>query len=121
MQNYYEILDVFKPIKNEEFIEIKIPVAMDLTFNILSLKILPLENGYIICDDGKTFKRLNNTSMYYFNIFIEKDTNDHFDIMLDGDRIYKKYPYDFNIRVAVNEFVRFFVYLDDFISNNNLI
>lgn len=121
MQDYLKNISVFNHTQNENLIEITVPVAMDMNYNLLRLSITLLDTGYIICDDGKAFNRFNNIAEYYFNLFKEKDTNDHFDIKLDGDKFFKEYPDNFNIQVAINEFVRFFVYLDDFILKNNII
>ena len=121
MQDYFKNLEVFSPIKKDKFVEIVVPVAMDINYNLLKLTIIPLENGYVICDDGKTFKNFNNSTDYYLNLFNEKNPNHSFEIKLKNDRIFKQYPDNFNIQVAVNEFVRFFVYLDDFILDNNII
>lgn len=119
MQDYFKDLGVFNPKQKEKFIEITVPVVTKMNYGILTLKVLPLEKGYIICDDGQTFDEFTYDTKYYYDLFMEK-TNRHYNIQLDGDRIYKQYPYDYNIEVAVNEFVRFFVYLDDFIIDNNI-
>lgn len=120
MQDYFKDLEIFTPTQNDKFIEITVPVIMDMNYGILKLEILILDDGYIICDDGQNFLEFSYPAKHYYDLFMEQDTNHHFKMQLDGDRIYKKYPYDFNIRVAVNEFVRFFVYLDDFVLKNNL-
>ncbi|HBP43338.1 MAG TPA: hypothetical protein DD621_01440 [Clostridiales bacterium] len=120
MQNYYENLKAFNPIKKEKYFEITVPVAMDINHNLLKLYIKQLDNGYMIYDDGQLFKEYNSTTQYYYNLFI--NNNEHnYDIKLKDDRFYKTYPDNFNIQVAINEFVRFFVYLDDYILDNDII
>lgn len=120
MQDYFKNLEAFKPIKNENSIEIVIPVAMDINNNLPKLTVTKIDGGYTICDDGKTFKNLNNSANYYYNLFI-KNSNQHFDIQLRDNKLIKQYPDNFNIQVAINEFVRFFVYLDDYIIDKNII
>ena len=43
-----------------------------------------------------------------------------YDIMLKDNYLYKEYKNNFNINVAISEFIRFFIYLDDYISINNI-
>ena len=38
----------------------------------------------------------------------------------DG-KIYKDYQMDFSVDVAINEFIRFYIMLDDFIINKDVI
>ena len=120
MQNYYEDLKIFQPSKNGENIDITVPVIMDMNYGILKLSIIPNENGYTVCDDGKNFSEFSHSAKYYYDLFMKKNKNLNFDIKLDGETIYKNYPDNFNVIVAVNEFIRFFVYLDDFILKNNI-
>ena len=46
---------------------------------------------------------------------MEKDKNNHYDIKLENNYLYKKYEEDYSVIRAVDEFVRFFIYLDDYI------
>lgn len=119
MQDYFKLLKI-QPIEKEKYIIITPPVIMDMNYGILKLSIIPNENGYTVCDDGKNFSEFSHSSKYYYDLFIEKDPNYRYEIKLDGNIIYKKYLGNFNVRVAVNEFVRFFVHLDEFILKNNL-
>lgn len=121
MQDYFKNLDIFKPKKNDNSIEITIPIAMDINNNLPKLTVTQIDGGYIICDDGKTFSRLNFSADYYFNLFTQKNSSHSYQIKLDGNKLTKQYPDNFNIQVAVNEFVRFFACLDDFILDENLI
>ena len=121
MQDYYELLKIFNPIKNEKYIEITVPVDMGINDSLLILRVVPLKQGYVVCDNGKNFSELNNSPKYYFDLFMEKDTNDHFSIEFKNNIILKKYPENFNVRMAISEFVRYFIYLDDYLINNNII
>ena len=115
-------LEIFKTRDYGDYIEIDIPVALDFNFRLLSLRIYPLSlaEGYYISDIGGAFsERYNDTTKYYFNMFTEDDRNEHFGIQVANDYFYKKYEFNFSVIVAINEFVRFFVYLDDYIMNNN--
>ena len=115
-------LEIFKTTDRGEYIEIDVPVTLDFNFQLLSLRIYPvsLDEGYYISDNGAAFsERYSDTTEHYFNMFTEDDPNYHFNIRVANDYFYKKYPYDLNVWVAINEFIRFFVYLDDYIMNNN--
>ena len=87
-------------------------------------KTLPATNdGYTLCYTDNMFVEANagGDHKYYFNIFKKHDKNCHFDIKIKNGLICKDYSADFNVAVAINEFIRFFVTFDDFIINNNVI
>ena len=52
---------------------------------------------------------------------MERDSNNHFEIKLENDHIHKKYKYDYSLVAALDEFIRFFIYLDDFMNKNNIV
>ena len=120
MENIIEELEYFKPKQKKGFVEIKLPVAIRLYNDCLILKILPIKDGYVISDIGDTFSDFNENTKYYYDLFMEKDKHDHYGIKLHKEIILKKYNDNFNINVAINEFVRFFIDLDNFIIDNNL-
>ena len=55
-----------------------------------------------------------NSCKYYYDLFMQNDLNCHYDIKREGAYLYKKYDSERSVRTAVDEFVKFFVYLDDF-------
>lgn len=115
-----EKLRGFSPVAKEDHIEIKVPVVMRLYDAFLMLQITPLEEGYMISDDGHTFDEWNHDLSYYFHLFLQNDTNCHYDIQSSKEKIYKVYPENFSVAVALDEFVRFFIALDDFILKHNI-
>lgn len=120
MKKIIKDLEYFKPIEKENYVELKLPVAIKMFKSCLLLRIIPMKDGFAISDDGFTFYDFNEDSNYYFDLFMEKDENYHYDIKLNGNFFYKKYPSNYNINVAINEFIRFFINLDDFIKKNNI-
>ena len=118
MMNIMKDLEYFKPIQKEGYIEVKMPVAMRIYKALLTLQIREVEDGYVISDDGDAFYDFNEYSEYYYNLFKEK--NYCYNIQLENDKFYKKYKNNFNLNVAFNEFVRFFIDLDNFIMKNNI-
>ena len=108
--------------KNDgEMFVIELPVTIYFNYQRLILCIHPVDDGYYLYDTGKAFIERNNTSEYYYNLFNEQDKSCHYDIQLSNDYLYKKYRFDCSVLCAIDEFIRFFVYLDDFILNNNII
>lgn len=120
MENIIELLNHFKPIQKNGYIELKLPVVMRIYDACLTLYLTENKDGYIISDNGETFYDFNRPAKYYYDLFIEKNVNKNFEINFSKNFIYKKYSNNFNINVAINEFIRFFISLDDFILDNNL-
>ena len=133
MAQYYEAKEIseklaeqleickWESINNGESFEIELPVVLYFNYQRLRLYIYPVDDGYYISDDGNTFLEFSCDSKCYYDLFNEKDSNYHFEIELDNDHIYKKYHFDFSLMSAIDEFIRFFIYLDDFMNKNNLI
>ena len=115
-----EKLTLFTPIVKEKHIEIVLPVAVKIYNDCLSLHITPKSDGFTISDDAKTFSQFNKSTKYYYDLFMQNDKNNHYEIKLNNNLIYKKYPDNFNLTFALNEFIRFFIDLDNFIKDNNL-
>ena len=100
-----------------DHIVFELPLVLDFNYQLLTLQIYPLDEdrGYYITDDGLAFSEMSYDAAYYIDRFEREDKNDHMGITLSGEWLFKQYPTDFSVRVAVNEFIRYFVYLDDFI------
>lgn len=119
MQDYMGALSKFTPIDNGEYIKLNTNVLFENSFCRVTLHIYIDEKGYTIVheDEGFFYHCSYNNPEYYYKRFTEEDkTHCHFNIQFIEGKFYKDYAYDFNILVAVNEFVRYFIYLDDFIS-----
>lgn len=110
-----------KQMKN--YIQIRIPLVVWTSGTLLELRIKQIEDGYRVYSPTNIFLEANaqGDQEYYFNIFENNDKNYHYDIKIKNSKIYKDYSSDFNVNVALNEFVRFYVMLDDFIINNDVI
>ena len=104
--------------KTEEYFEIELPIIINFNQQLLTLRLHPFDDGYYVSTDGYTFDEyLEYSANYceeYYNLFMEKDPHSHYQIQRDGAYLYKKYDADYSARGAVDEFVKFFVYLDDF-------
>ncbi len=115
-----EKLKHFAPTIKEDCVEIRVPVCMRMYDAFLVLQMTPLEEGYQISDDGHTFDELNHDFSYYIQLFLQNDHNDYYDFQFTKEKIYKGYPEHFSIYMALDQFVRFFISLDNFIMNQNI-
>ena len=61
-----------------------------------------------------------NDAEYYLNLFNQNDKNYHYEIELKDNRICKFYKYDYSLMSALDEFIRFFIYLDTYMRDNNI-
>ena len=112
-------LSIFKVTDKDEYIELELPVVTYFNYQRVVLRIYPVNDEYYISDEGLTFSECGRSSGYYYNSFMDNDSNYHFNILLDNDYIYKKYDGDYAVYSAIDEFVRFFIYLDDYMMKNS--
>jgi len=103
-----------------DYIELELPVVLHFAGILLTLRIYPIndDEGYYVLDDGTAFLEFSCDTEYYFRMFEADDKRYHFDIGVADRCFFKQYEPDFSARVALDEFVRFFVYLDDYILGN---
>lgn len=112
-----------RQLKNN-IIKLTLPLVTWTDGCLLELRIKLKEDGdYTIYSPTNLFveKNAGGSQKYYFNIFEKHDKNYHYDIKIKNGKIYKDYASDYNIAVAINEFIRFYVMLDDFIIKNSVI
>lgn len=132
MAQYYEASEVSKKleeqfkickwesINNGESFIIELPVVLYFNYQRLMLYVYPIDDGYYISDDGQTFVEYSFDTKYYCDLFEEKDKNYHYKIEYKDDYIYKKYSFDYSLMSAIDEFIRYFIYLDEFIKKHDL-
>lgn len=122
--------DILKRLKNEfavkerkNYIDVTIPVVMCTNGGLIDLRIKEKEDGYKITCLSNLFLEANVSSdnEFYYKIFDKYDNDYHYDMQIKNGKVYKEYNSDQNIVVAINEFVRYFIKLDDFIINNDVI
>ena len=90
-----------------------VPVALRTVFNFLVLYIIPNEDGYTITDDGSMLEDYSRTGSC-FNVFTERYPNENYGIVHNNSFFYKEYPNDYNVRMAIDDFVHFFAAFDVF-------
>ena len=112
-------LSIFKVTDKDEYIELELPVVTYFNYQRVVLRIYPVNDEYYISDEGLTFSECGRSSDYYYNSFMDNDSNSHYDILLNNDYLYKKYDGDYAVYSAIDEFVRFFIYLDNYMTKNS--
>lgn len=122
MKSIFESLSEFSPKLEGDYIEVSFPVLMNVAFSYLKLRIVPGEQSYkIFCPDD-LFREKNDSQKRYFDIFMKWDKNYHYNMQLDENHlIYKEFKNNYNPACAIDEFIRFFILLDDFIMDNNVV
>jgi len=112
-------LDMCKINKTEEYFEIELPVVTFFNQQLITLRLYPFDDGYYVSTDGLTFDEYpeysENYCKQYYDLFMENDSHYHYEIKRHGAYLYKKYAANHSARTAVDEFVKFFVYLDEYI------
>lgn len=110
----------WKSIEQGKGFQIELPVVLYFNYQRLQLYIYPMDDGYRISDDGETFLEHSYDTQYYYDLFSEKDKSYHFDIELKDNYICKNYRFDYSLMSAIDEFIRFFILLDEFMNKNNI-
>ena len=106
--------------KRKKYIEIELPIHLYFNYQRLRIRIYPVEGGYYVSDDGETFLEYSEDTEYYYNLFMEEDDNYHFDLKVDKNYIYKYYEGDYSVIAAIDEFVKYFIYLNDYMQKNDI-
>lgn len=132
MAQYYDKKEIYEKLENQlkickwetinnnEFFQIELPVVLYFNYQRLVLNIYPTDDGYYISDTGDTFIEYKFEPKYYYDLYIKKDKNDHYNIQLKDNYIYKTYQYDYSLLNAIDEFIRFFIHLDEFMISNDI-
>jgi len=124
MKNIFKILSSeFSAKQMKNCIKVTLPVVINVSGTLIDLRIKQNESGFTIYCPTNIFSELNNqgNQEYYFNIFEKYDKNYHFDIKIKNGKIFKDYSKEQSVIVALNEFVRFYIMIDNFIIDNNVI
>ncbi|MBO7150028.1 MAG: hypothetical protein J6V71_03955 [Clostridia bacterium] len=119
LENQLKICE-WKSINNGESFQIELPVVLYFNYQRLVLNIYPIDDGYCISDDGQTFLEHSFDTKYYYDLFNKKDKSYHFDVQLKDDYICKNYRFDYSLMSAIDEFIRYFILLDEFMRKNDI-
>ena len=132
MAQHYEAYEIYEKLENQlkickwesinngEYFQIELPVVLYFNYQRLVLNIYPLDDGYYISDTGDTFIEYKLDPIYYYDLYVETDEHNHYNIKFKKNYLYKIYQYDYSLLSAIDEFVRFFIHLDEFMISSNI-
>lgn len=121
MANFMEQLTLFTPAQCDGYIDVTLPVLLATDWSFLHLHIIEGEESFrIVCPDD-IFAEQNGSLTYYFTLFSEHNGGERYGMQLGDDGIYRDYPAEHSVRVALSDFVRFFLRFDDFIIDNDIL
>lgn len=115
MQNYFQRLQEFSPKQTDGGIIFTLPVVLVVSGGLVTLRLTPVTGGYALSHLDDPFSEANGDGEYYFRIFEKYDKNPHFGIRVKDGVFQKTYGEEHSLVCAIDEFVRFFICLDDFI------
>ena len=81
----------WESINNKDYFTIELPVVLYFNYQRLKLNIYPVDDGYFISDDGQSFVEYSLETKYYYDLFTEKDLNNHYEIQLCHDKKLQKF------------------------------
>ena len=114
-------LESFAPQRGEGFVDVTLPVVMYIDGGLLELRITPHAQGYTVATTRDMFEEANGGQAYYFKIFSKWDKTEHYGMEIRDGMICRTYPEEYSVTVALNECIRYFIALDDFILDNEVI
>ena len=117
-----EFLDLI-PVKKEGYYEIKLPVCIDLSWSRPTMYLTPLaDGGYILADDGNFLGDRGNHSLdFYYKHYLRYSIYSNNGIRLKDDTFYKKYDGNYSPTAAINDFIRFFIKLEEHIDMQGIL
>ena len=123
LQKIYKSLNSYGAKLFKNYIKVKIPLVIWTNGDVLELKIKQSKDGFTVYCPTNIFLDANEQGDqdFYVNIFEKHDKNYHYDIKIKNGKIYKNYQQEASVTVAINEFIRYYVMLDDFILKNDVI
>ena len=110
----------WKRVRGGKAFRIELPVVLYFNYQRLVLFVTPTDDGYTVSDNGRTFSEYSAEGGYYYGLFSEGDTNYHFEIEYKRGRISKDYRFDYSLISAIDEFIRLFILLDEFMRRNDI-
>lgn len=111
----------WKRVGHGELFRIELPVVLYFNYQRLVLYVSPVDDGYYVSDDGETFAEYSGDAKDYFALFNERDAGPHYGIGLHEGHICKRYACDDSVISAIDEFIRFFILLDRFMLENEVV
>ena len=112
--------EFFPRFQGDGIADVKTPVLLYLTGAFLSLRIQEKADRYTVGITENLFADANESQEHYFKIFEKYGKHQHCMQCREG-RIERDFSLDFNLNVAMDECIRFFILFDDFFLDNDVI
>lgn len=112
-------LDMCNIKKTEEYFEIELPIILFFNQQLITLRLYPCDDGYYVSSLDTVFDEYPEYAITpceeHYNAFIKDNPNHCYDIKRHEAYLYKKYGASHSARHAVDDFVKFFIHLDEYI------
>lgn len=116
------LIEDFRAVERDGFIEIEFPIVINTCGTLIFLRIEQREEDYIITHPEDIFSdRGNDTLGFYYSIFKKHLADCYYDVKLVDGVLTMQCKNDFNVAVAISDFIRFMIMFDDFIVNRCVI
>ena len=115
-----DALKIFEAQEKDGFIEINLPIILDMNNQCFVINITPDKGGFVVSDGGFAFENFNDTAKHYFDMFASAFAEKCEGFEVCGEQVCKRYADNTSLIFALNEFIRFFIEFDNFIFQNHL-
>ena len=115
-----DALKIFEAQEKDGFIEINLPLILDMNNQCFVINIKPDKGGFMVSDGGFAFENFNEVAKHYFDMFASAFAEKCEGFEVRGEQICKRYADNTSLIFALNEFIRFFIEFDKFVCENHL-
>ncbi len=116
------LLEDFHAVERDEAMEIELPVVINTADILVALRIEQRADDYIITHPDDIFSdRGNDTMEFYYGIFRKHVPECYYDVKIVDGVLTMQCKNNYNVAVAISDFIKFMIMFDDFIVNNNVI
>lgn len=116
------LLEDFHAVERNGAVEIELPVVINTADILVALRIEQRADDYIITHPDDIFSdRGNDTLEFYYGIFRKHVPECYYDVKIVDGVLTMQCKNNYNVAVAISDFIKFMIMFDDFIVNNNVI
>lgn len=116
------LLEDFHAVERDGAVEIELPVVINTADILVALRIEQRADDYIITHPDDIFSdRGNDTLEFYYGIFRKHVPECYYDVKIVDGVLTMQCKNNYNVAVAISDFIKFMIMFDDFIVNNNVI
>ena len=116
------LIEDFRAVERNGFIEIEFPIVINTCGTLILLRVEQREEDYIITHPEDIFSDCGNDTLgFYYGIFKKHVTDCYYDVKLVDGVLTMHCKNNFNVAVAISDFIRFMIMFDDFIVNRCVI